>query len=198
MRKRSVLFAILILFLLLGLLTAYLFGNMKKEMKIFVDTKGKAALSLTLQNALYGHMQKQDGNYVEVAKDTSNRITSIHIHSIPLSQLATEMNLLLLDELGQYESDGFGIPIGNLTSVAFLSGKGFLIPVKAVTLGTIASEVHTELTSTGINQTLHKVTIRFAVTVRYLSPLHEVVDTLYFEVLIAETLVVGEVPIYKD
>ncbi len=198
MKKSSVLFVVLVLFLLLGILTVYLFMNIEKEMKVFVDTKGKAALSLTLQNALYAHIQSRGGNYVEVAKDASNRITSIHIHSIPLSLLATEMNMLLLDELDQYESDGFGIPIGNLTSVAFLSGKGALIPVKAVTLGTAASEVHTELTSTGINQTLHRVTIRFAVTVRYLSPLHEVVDTLYFEVLIAETLVVGEVPIYKD
>lgn len=198
MRKRRWLLVPLALCFLLGVLGTYLLGNMEREMKIFAETKGKTALSLTLQNALYASVDEDDGNYVEVVKDTTNRISSIHIHSIPLSLLASKLTLVLLEELEQYESDGFGIPMGNLTSVAFLSGKGPLIPVKAVTLGTVASEVHTELSSTGINQTLHKVSIRFAVTVRYLSPLREHVEILYLEVLIAETLVVGEVPIYKD
>ena len=106
--------------------------------------------------------------------------------------------MVLLEELKEYKSDGFGIPLGNLTSVAYFSGKGPVIPVTAVTLGTVANRVETELTSTGINQTLHRVTIRYAVTIRYLSPLREYVDTLNLEVLIAETLVVGDVPIYKD
>ena len=120
------------------------------------------------------------------------------ISDAPLSLLVSEMNLLLLKELEEFKSDGFGLPIGNLTSVAYLSGKVFKIPLTAEPLGTVAGEVRTDLIDAGINQTLHRVTLCFAVTVRYYSPLHEVADTLYFEVLIAETLVVGEVPIYKE
>ncbi len=176
----------------------YMLSNLDGEMKIFAETKGKASLSLALRNAMYADVAGDEGRYVEVAKDSTNRITAIHIHSIPLSLLTSRLTMVLLEELEQYESDGFGIPLGNLTSVAFLSGRGPVIPVKVVTMGTVASEVNTELTSTGVNQTLHRVTIRFAVTVRYLSPLQEHVDTLYFDLLIAETLVVGEVPIYKD
>ena len=193
-----------ILFFLIGMLATsvicalFMLGNLDEEMKIFAETKGKSSLSLTLRNAVYAEMENDGTTYVEVAKDSTNRITAIYIHSVPLSLLTSRLTMILLSELEQYESDGFGIPLGNLTSVAFLSGRGPLIPVKVVTLGTVASEVNTELTSTGINQTLHRVTLRFAVTVRYLSPLKEHIDTLYFDILIAETLVVGEVPIYKD
>ena len=188
----------LVVIILLGFLGLYLLGNMESEMKIFAETKGKTTLSMELQNALYGYMENDDGNYVEITKDASNRITAIHIHSIPLSLLSSRLTMVLLEELKEYKSDGFGIPLGNLTSVAYFSGKGPVIPVTAVTLGTVANRVETELTSTGINQTLHRVTIRYAVTIRYLSPLREYVDTLNLEVLIAETLVVGDVPIYKD
>ncbi len=197
MGKRLLLFLLVVIAVFCGMVVLLL-GNMEEEMKIYVKTKGNSALSLTLQNALYGHIQKENTRYVEVDKDASNRVTAIYIHSRPLSLLVSEMNLLLLKELEEFKSDGFGLPIGNLTSVAYLSGKGFKIPLTAEPLGTVAGEVRTDLIDAGINQTLHRVTLCFAVTVRYYSPLHEVADTLYFEVLIAETLVVGEVPIYKE
>ncbi len=198
MKKRRWILILLVFFLTAGIIIAYLISNMDREMKLFAETKGKTTLALVLQNALYDYMKNEDGNYVEIAKDASNRITSIHIHSIPLSLLASRLTVILLEELEEYKSDGFGIPLGNLTSVAYFSGKGPVIPVTAVTLGTVAHTVDTELTSTGINQTLHRVSIRYAVTIRYLSPLHEYVDSMTLEVLIAETLVVGDVPIYKD
>lgn len=198
MKKRRWILILLVFFLTAGIIIAYLISNMDREMKLFAETKGKTTLALVLQNALYDYMKNEDGNYVEIAKDASNRITSIHIHSIPLSLLASRLTVILLEELEEYKSDGFGIPLGNLTSVAYFSGKGPVIPVTAVTLGTVAHTVDTELTSTGINQTLHRVSIRYAVTIRYLSPLHEYVDSMMLEVLIAETLVVGDVPIYKD
>ena len=198
LKHRTIIFFLTCIFAASVICTLFMLENIDEEMKIFAETKGKAALSLALRDAVYAEMENDGTTYVEVSKDSANRITSIHIHSVPLSLLTSRLTMILLSELEQYESDGFGIPLGNLTSVAFLSGRGPLLPVKVVTLGTVASEVNTELTSTGINQTLHRVTLRFAVTVRYLSPLKDHIDTLYFDILIAETLVVGEVPIYKD
>lgn len=172
--------------------------GLNDAMEIFAQTKGGAMLTADLQNVLYQKLSQSEKEYVTVSRDGTERVTSIQIHSVALSLLSSEMTVLLLEEMDSFKHDDFGIPLGNLTSSAFFSDRGPLIPVRPVLLGTVASEIRSTVESSGINQTLHRVAIRFVVTVRYLAPLTDFIDTLTFEILISETLVVGDVPIYRD
>lgn len=188
----------LLLFLLLALLIygcSVFTARLEQAMKIFAQTTGNAMLSLALQNALYQQIQDRAEEYVTVERDASARVTAIRIHSTALSLLASALTVRLLEELRNYQSDTFGIPLGNLTSTALLSGRGPLIHVQPVSTGNVASELKSTMESAGINQTLHRVALHFSVTVNYLAPLESCMDTISFEILIAETLIVGEVPI---
>ena len=189
------------LFLLFLMIALLLYGcsvftkQLDRAMKTFAQTNGSAMLSLTLQNALYQEIRGKAEEYVTVERDASGRVTAIQIHSTELSLLASELTVRMLAELRDYRNDDFGIPLGNLTSSALLSGRGPLIHVRPVSTGNIASELKSTLDSAGINQTLHRVSLHFSVTVNYLAPLESCMDTISFDLLIAETLVVGEVPI---
>ncbi len=189
---------LLLLFLVLTLLVCGCMGftrRLETAMKIFAQSSGSAMLSLALQQALYDEISKRTEEYVAVEQDTSGRITAVRVHSDALSLLASELTIVLLETLQDYRSDSFGVPLGNLTGSALLSGRGPVIPVRPVSTGNVASELRSTLESAGINQTLHRVALHFTVTVNYLAPLESYMDTLSFDVLIAETLVVGEVPI---
>lgn len=189
------------LFLLLLMSALLLYGctafaeRLEQAMKAFAQTTGNAMLSQTLQNALYQEIRDKAEEYVTVERNASGRITAIQIHSTELSLLASELTVHMLAELRDYRNDAFGIPLGNLTSSALLSGRGPLIHVRPVSAGNIANELKSTLESAGINQTLHRVSLHFSVTVNYLAPLESCMDTISFDLLIAETLVVGEVPI---
>lgn len=189
------------LFLLFLIAALLLYGctvfsrRLEQAMKIFAQTTGNAMLSLTLQNALYQEIRDKAGTYVTVERDASGRVTAIQIHSTELSLLASELTVRMLAELRDYQNDSFGVPLGNLTSTALLSGRGPLIHVRPVSTGNIASELKSTMDSAGINQTLHRVFLHFSVTVNYLAPLESYMDTITFDLLIAETLIVGEVPI---
>lgn len=198
MKKRKRILLLLLIFAII--FTCCFFGskNLKDAMNIFAHTNGNAMLSMDMQNALYEQLSKKSGSYITVTKDSSERITAVQIHSIELSLLASELTVFLLDQLQNYKNDAFGIPLGNLTSSALFSGRGPLIPVKPVVAGNIASELQSTLQNSGINQTLHRVAIHFVMTVQYLSPVHNATDTIAFDIVIAETLIVGEVPIYRD
>lgn len=169
--------------------------RLEQAMKTFVQTNGNAMLSLTLQEALYQEIRDKAEEYVAVERDASGRVTAIQIHSTELSLLASQLTVRMLEVLRDYRNDSFGIPIGNLTSTALLSGRGPLIHVRPVSAGNIANELKSTLDSAGINQTLHRVFLHFSVTVNYLAPLESCMDTISFDLLIAETLIVGEVPI---
>ncbi len=195
---KRVLVPLLLLLLLAGIGFSFS-ARLKKAMITFAQTEGNATLSLTLQNALYHRLSEQENEYVTVVKDASDRVTAIQIHAVALSLLASELTVQLLAELRDFENGTFGIPLGNLSGMALLSGRGPLIPVKPVSAGNAASEIKSTLESAGINQTLHRVQLHFVVTVKYLAPLEAYTDTIYIDLTIAETLVVGEVPIlYRD
>ena len=189
------------LFLLFLTVALLLYGcavfskRLEQAMKAFAQTAGNAMLSLTLQNALYQEIRDRAEEYVTVERDASGRVTAVRIHSTELSLLASELTVRLLAELRNYRNDTFGIPLGNLTSTALLSGRGPLIHVRPISAGNVAYELKSTLDSAGINQTLHRVFLHFSVTVNYLAPLESCMDTVSFDLLIAETLIVGEVPI---
>lgn len=198
MKKRK---KTIILFLAIILLSVFLIraaGNLKSAMEIFAKTEGNAALSLMMQNALYGILATQEEEYVTIVRDASMHVSSIQIHSVELSLLASKLTIHLLELLQTYRNSEFGIPLGNLTSCPVLSGRGPLVPVRPVAAGNIANEIQSSFQSAGINQTLHRVSLRFVATICYLSPLYEVIDTVTIDLIIAETLVVGNVPIYRD
>lgn len=173
--------------------------RLEKAMSIFAQTKGNAMLSADLQTTLYQTLSEQNIELVTLTKDVDEHITSIQIHSVAISLLASKMTVQILETLRNYQNSDFGIPLGNLTESALLSGRGPKIPVRPVSTGNAASELRSTLESAGINQTLHRVFIHFVVTVSYLAPLEACADTIAFDIVLAETLIVGEVPIlYRE
>lgn len=172
--------------------------QLKASLHTFAETKGNAMLSLAFQNELCGYLQDKGGEYLTIHYDANDGITAISIHSDKITLLASEMTVLLLELLNVYQNDSFGIPLGNLTGSILLSGKGPMIPLQPLCAGNIANQMCSTLQSAGINQTLHKVFVRFCVTIEYLAPVESYTDTITFDVTLAETLIVGDVPIYRD
>lgn len=178
------------------LLTARI--RLKSALQLFAETNGNAKLTQTLQNAMYQQIHGRHGEYLTLHYDSTERISAISVHSEAISVLASELTLTLLDTLENFDDPTFGIPIGNLTDSVLLSGKGPRIPLRPIALGHIANEIQSQLESAGINQTLHRILIRFTVAIRYLAPIENITDTVTIDLVVAETLVVGDVPIYRD
>lgn len=198
MKKCKIVILLFLITCLVFSTTGFLHRQMINALGAFAETKGNASLSLALQNDLYQYLREKEDMYLTIHYDLSERITAISIHSDKVTLLASEMSIRLLSTLDSYESSAFGIPIGNLTGSVLLSGKGPSISVRPIAIGNIGYEMQSSLQSAGINQTLHKVSIHFVLSVRYLTPIDAYSDTLSFDIVLAETLVVGDVPIYRD
>lgn len=196
MKKRCMLlfliFAVMLFFLL------YFSTALEREVRIFAGTAGKTQLTSHLHTVLQSHLSNYDEEFVVIDRDHMNRVTSIRLHATSLNLFAEKLSMILFDSLASYDSPAFGIPLGNLSHFVFLSGMGPLIPVEPVVLGSIANEIKSDFISAGINQTLHRISLTYSIAIRYLSPLHEACDIITLDLVLAETLVVGDVPIYKD
>ena len=56
------------------------------------------------------------------------------------------------------------------------------------------SKVNSEFVSKGINQTIHKINLDLNCKVSILTPIETISETIEATVLLAETVIVGEVP----
>ena len=60
--------------------------------------------------------------------------------------------------------------------------------------GNIETEIKSEFTSVGINQTLHRIYLNLTCTVDILTPFESIGKSITSQVLLTETVIVGTVP----
>jgi sporulation protein YunB len=190
---------VLLLILSVCIFALYLFSSrLESEVRVFVATEGKTRLSSKLHAAIDQRLSEMDEEFITISRNASDRVTSVQLHTKQMGLFAENLSLFLFDVIANYNDDEYGVPLGNLTNLVFLSGKGPVIPVEPIVVGGIANELKSDFISSGINQTLYRVTLTYSIAVRYLSPIQDVYDSITIRVVLVEALIVGDVPIYRD
>lgn len=129
-----------------------------------------------------------------VVKDDAGNIEMVQANSPEINMIAREIANLAqanLDALGLKE---ISIPIGTFTGLALLMGLGPEVTISVMPIGSALCDFVSFFTSAGINQTLHKIYIDVEAVISIITPLDEPTITVKAEVLVAENLIVGEVP----
>lgn len=83
---------------------------------------------------------------------------------------------------------------GSFTGFKLLSGKGPGVPIRISTIGNVETDLKSEFTAQGINQTLHRVYLQVVCEVSILTPYEEITEKITNQVLIAENVIVGKIP----
>ena len=96
--------------------------------------------------------------------------------------------------LDQYEEENFDIRLGSFTGSKLLSGSGPKIKIRIQTDGNVQTELKSEFTSTGINQTLHRLYINVICTTIVYTPFSNTKETVESKILLAEAVIVGKIP----
>lgn len=133
-------------------------------------------------------------NVVYFEKDVNGRVTALKTNVARINLLKTETLNFVNQTLPDLDKFDIGIPVGSLILPEFLSGKGPQIPVQVISVRNSDATFHSNFTQAGINQTLHQLqmTVLADVTVLILG---QTVDfTVSSDVVVAETVIVGEVP----
>ena len=106
------------------------------------------------------------------------------------TQILDQVNAALLD----LDMEQVGVPIGNLLFPAFFSGRGFLLPVKVLSIQSSEATFENRFSQAGINQTLHQILMNIAIQMLVVTPGGTEVAEVSSQVVVAETVIVGTVP----
>ena len=127
-------------------------------------------------------------------KDLDGRITALKTNMSEVNRLKTDILNIINDEILELDTSDIGIPLGSLFLPELLSGKGPAIPVRILSIRNSDANFVSHFSQAGINQTLHQVTMDVSIDVAVLVLGETSSFTMSSEVVVAETVIVGQVP----
>ena len=139
-----------------------------------------------------GNIQYDRMVYFE--KDLDGRITALKTNMSEVNRLKTDILNLINDEILAMTTDDLGIPLGSLFLPEFLSGKGPVIPVEILSIRNSDASFSSNFSEAGINQTLQQMNMHVSVDVTVLVLGETKSFTISSQVVVAETIIVGDVP----
>ena len=143
--------------------------------------------------------QIEDGNIqydrmVYFEKDLDGRITALKTNMSEVNRLKTDILNLINDEILALTTDDLGIPLGSLFLPEFLSGRGPSIPIQIMSIRNSDASFSSDFSEAGINQTLQQMNMHVSVDVTILVLGKTESFTISSQVVVAETIIVGDVP----
>lgn len=121
-------------------------------------------------------------------------ISSIVANTATINTIANSLAIETQKEIELNSSLGIKIPIGTLSGVTFLTGKGHKISFAVNPLGNVTCSFYTTFTDAGINQTSHKIYVIISSEATLIMPFASKDISSSIEYLISECLIIGKVP----
>lgn len=189
----------MVLISLLFLLTRLIFvidQHLKPTLAKIAEAKTKAVatnlVNDTIHKEIVEHIRYE--RLVEIKTDQSGRVVMMQPNTREINKLATKMTTKIQQALKEMEKQEIKIPLAQVFNNQFLSGIGPWIKVQVYPMGTVDSEIIDRFQEAGINQTRHRIYLRTVAQIRIVVPLVTAELKIPSEMLIAETIIVGDVP----
>lgn len=83
---------------------------------------------------------------------------------------------------------------GSFTGFKLLAGRGPGVKIRISTIGNVETDLRSEFSAQGINQTLHRVYLQVKCNVSILTPFDNISREITNQVLLMENVIVGGIP----
>ncbi len=197
-RRRKGRMTVLVVCVLLFTLGAYFTSNnlepvletaCANEARILCNSALNRSLELKLEQ-----INAQCADLIIVKRDSLGQITTLETNSVEVNKLQAMLSEAVNDELQKTTEQTVSIPLGTLTGIQLLSGKGPKIDFLASMYSHVGTDISNSFDTAGINQTRHQVIITFDISMTALLADYSTTVNVTNDVCIAETIIVGTVP----
>ena len=161
------------------------------------ETQIMNATSDLINDAIDQQIEAGDIHYDRIVyfeKDLNGRITALKTNMSEVNRLKTCTLNIINDEILALDTSDIGVPLGSIFLPELFSGRGPIIPVQIISIRNSDAYFTSNFTQAGINQTLHQLSMSVLVDVSVLVLGQTASFTVTSEVVVAETIIVGDVP----
>lgn len=131
---------------------------------------------------------------IEIIKNEEGKNSIIKTDIVMLNQIISDIAVEIQKELNNLENEEISIPLGSVTGINYFAGSGPNIKMKIISKGDVITDVKNEFKSAGINQTIYRIYLNIECNISILTSYKSIDRKITNQVLLVETVVVGEVP----
>ena len=187
-------YAVVIFAAVLAIFLFLFHRQVSKHMAEICEYKGRDTATEVITQAVGRQLVNTDDDYINILRDPNGNITSVQIDKQSVNQLQNDIKTSINDALSEIDDKELSVPLGTLSGITFFSGRGSDVTLKLHQVGAVDTEIISEFTSAGVNQTKHRISIAVTAEISAILPLHSTDITVTNEYLISETVIVGKVP----
>lgn len=157
----------------------------------------KMSVAKAVDEAVIELFENEDIGYSDIVKLTfsdSGFVTAVEYNSAEINRIKLSLSNSLVSGLEKLRASKIKVPIGSLTGNAYLSGRGLSLRLRIMQSSVPVIEVISSFESEGINTVLHRIIIRITVETEAYLPPRRASFTLTQDFVIAQTIIVGDIP----
>ncbi len=131
---------------------------------------------------------------VTLVKDKEGKIVSMQANIAIINKIISQISLKIQDKIDNTPNRDIYIRLGSFTGIKLLSGRGPKVPIRISSIGNINTEVASEFTSTGINQSIHRIFTNITCKIEVLTPFNTISNEIEEKIILAENVIIGNIP----
>ena len=131
---------------------------------------------------------------VQLIKSDDGQNSILKTDIVKINQIVSDITIEIQKELNSIEKQDIEIPAGALFGNKYLTGFGPKFKIRIVSVGDITTNINTEFKAAGINQTVYRIYLSLECNVSIITAYKTINRTIINQVLLVETVVVGDVP----
>lgn len=193
--KKKIIIIIFLISMSISVIALGFFKNHTAVFESYSNTGVKGVITKEINNLLVEKLNEENNYdlYIKIVRKGNDEIEYVTIDSVKLNILANELSESIHNSIDN-KSNQFGVPLGNTIGIQLLSGRGPKISFNINRVGSVGYEIRSELQSSGINQSLHRVCIDFKTEINCVAPFYSENLLINNTIVISEILIIGNIP----
>lgn len=163
----------------------------------YAKNKAKIMSNSIINQTVHSYLEAQNIKYSEILRINTKEdgtVTSVEFDTVRLTKLKSGVISQIQQNINKQGYIKMKVPVGTLTGNQFLNNKGPSIDIDMTVSSAVYSKISSEFISAGINQTLHKIILTINTDIYFVMPWYRSCGNFQTEFVLAETVIVGEVP----
>lgn len=195
--KRTYIQIITIFLVIFSIITYYYIEvNIKPTLKSICEVNAKVIATQIINSTVREEIEKDElkEQILIPTYDNNGKINMIRTDALVMNKISSNIAKSVQDKIVNLENQSFKIPLFSALDNQLLSNRGPDLKFTIFHQGSVIVDFITEFEESGINQTRYKIYITVSVDMRIISPATTSSITVSNNLLIAEIVIVGEVP----